>query len=425
MARMLLSRLIAVLLLIAIAGGDAAAQFRRGILAESTEINLFPAIPPALLLPSGTFEVEVKNQSTGPVRLMSRLDEAITTQMAENDARLQVATGRPDLRVVATLTEWTRTRRNGTRYVSERRQIGTKQVTDSKGNKRDEPIYEYGRNKPTVIDDGAATVRLEVRRGNAVVADETARITYHDDRLTEEGPRSITEVEDAMLDRAAQRTAGLVTPAREPVKVLLARSDDVDKLNELARGRKWTDWRAALQETRPHRDPKRDAYRLHNIGVANEALAYEALADEDAQRLLTEAAALVQKAIAARKDEKYFTEAFTRISANSLGYTRLRTMRASIGMRQNTAAGPAAEKAQLAAKSPEKVQLAAKSPTKTAAMTNADVIDLRKAGLDDDNLIAAIRDASTTNFDLSPAGLKALLGAKVSNRVITTMREKR
>ena len=61
----------------------------------------------------------------------------------------------------------------------------------------------------------------------------------------------------------------------------------------------------------------------------------------------------------------------------------------------------------------------------TPAMTNADVIDLRKAGLDDDNLIAAIRDASTTNFDLSPAGLKALLGAKVSNRVITTMREKR
>lgn len=422
MARMLLSRLIAVLLLFAIAGDDAAAQFRRGILAESTEINLFPAIPPALLLPSGTFEVEVKNQSTGPVRLMSRLDEAITTQMAENDARLQVANGRPELRVVATLTEWTRTRRNGTRYVSEQRQIGTRQVTDKNGKKRDEPIYEYGRNKPTVIDDGAATVRLEVRRGNTVVADETARVTFHDDRLTEEGPRSITEIEDAMLDRAAQRTAGLVTPAREPVKVLLARSDDIDKLNELARGRKWTDWRAALQETRPHRDPKRDAYRLHNIGVANEALAYEALADEDAQRLLTEAAALVQKAIAARKDEKYFTEAFTRISANSLGYTRLRTMRASIGMRQ-TAAAPPAEKVQLAAKSPTKAPT--KTTAMTPAMTNADVIDLRKAGLDDDNLIAAIRDASTTNFDLTPAGLKALLGAKVSNRVITTMREKR
>jgi hypothetical protein len=55
-------------------------------------------------------------------------------------------------------------------------------------------------------------------------------------------------------------------------------------------------------------------------------------------------------------------------------------------------------------------------------MTNTDVIDLRKAGLDDDNLIAAIRDAPSVRFDLSPAGLKALLAAKVSNAVITAMR---
>ena len=101
-----------------------------------------------------------------------------------------------------------------------------------------------------------------------------------------------------------------MTPAREGVKVLLARSDDVDRLNDLARSRKWNDWRAALQETRPHRDPKRDAYRLHNIGVANEAMSYEATSDEDAQRLMLDASTLMQQAIAARKDEKYFDEAF-------------------------------------------------------------------------------------------------------------------
>ena len=55
-------------------------------------------------------------------------------------------------------------------------------------------------------------------------------------------------------------------------------------------------------------------------------------------------------------------------------------------------------------------------------LTTQDVIDLRAAGLDDANLIAAIRDARTVAFDLSPAGLKALLGGKVSNAVITAMR---
>jgi hypothetical protein len=265
-------------------------------------------------------------------------------------------------------------------------------------------------------------VRLEVRRGTQVLADETARFTYKDDRLVEEGPRSTAEVEDTMLDRAAQRAAGTVTPAREPVRVLLARSDEVDKLNDLARARKWNEWRDALREMRPHRDPKRDAYRLHNLGVAHEAMAYEATSEDDTQQLITSAASFVQQAIAGRKDEKYFAEAFTRISNSSLGYTRLRTMRASLGLRQTTAA-PAAPAA--AASKPAAASRPAAAASNAAPMTNTDVIDLRKAGLDDTNLIASIRDAGAVAFDLSPAGLKALLSAKVSNAVIAAMRERK
>ena len=55
-------------------------------------------------------------------------------------------------------------------------------------------------------------------------------------------------------------------------------------------------------------------------------------------------------------------------------------------------------------------------------MTNAEVIDLRKAGLDDENLVAAIKEAPSAQFDLSPAALKALLAAKISNQVIAAMR---
>ena len=62
------------------------------------------------------------------------------------------------------------------------------------------------------------------------------------------------------------------------------------------------------------------------------------------------------------------------------------------------------------------------APDHAATMTNKDVIDLRAAGLDDENLIAAIKSAKGVSFDLSPAGLKALLSAKVTNRVITAMR---
>lgn len=58
-------------------------------------------------------------------------------------------------------------------------------------------------------------------------------------------------------------------------------------------------------------------------------------------------------------------------------------------------------------------------------MTNADVLELRAAGLDDDNLIATIKSAKAAKFDLSPAGLRSLLQSKVSNRVIAAMRERK
>jgi len=420
------TRLFVALSIFALTGIDAGAQFRRGMLGESTEINLFPATPPALLLPAGSFLVDVKNQSTGPSRLLTRLDDAITRQMSENDSRLHIAEAKPELQVVATLTEWTLSRRRGTRYVSEQRQIGTKQVTDKNGKTKTEPVYEYGHNEPTVIDEGAAAVRVEVRKGSQVLADETARITYFEDRLAKEGPQSPSDAEDAMVDRSASKAAGLVTPMRESVKVMLARSDDVDKLNDLARSRKWNEWRAALQETRPHKDLKKDAYRLHNIGVANEALAYESASDDETLKLLEDAASFVQKAIDGKKDEKYFNEAFLRITNSSLGYARLRTMRASIGLRQTAAAPepPPAAKSAAGAK-PAAKGAATPAPAAAAAMTNADVIDLRKAGLDDDNLIAAIKDAHAVAFDLTPAGLKTLLGAKITNKVITAMRERK
>ena len=90
------SRLFVIAVVCAATALTADAQIRRGILAESTEIMLFPAVPPSLLLPAGTFHVDVKNRSTGPARLLSRLDDAITTSMAENDSRLCVADGKPE-----------------------------------------------------------------------------------------------------------------------------------------------------------------------------------------------------------------------------------------------------------------------------------------------------------------------------------------
>ncbi|HKO61504.1 MAG TPA: hypothetical protein VJV03_10120 [Pyrinomonadaceae bacterium] len=57
-------------------------------------------------------------------------------------------------------------------------------------------------------------------------------------------------------------------------------------------------------------------------------------------------------------------------------------------------------------------------------MTNAEVIELVNAGLSEQVIITAIRQAATKDFDVTPTGLIALKKAKVPDAVIVVMQEK-
>ncbi|MGQ0734351.1 MAG: hypothetical protein ACT4QD_11915 [Acidobacteriota bacterium] len=386
----------------------AEAQFRRGILSESTEITLSPIDRPAVLLPPGDVQVEVRNASGAPARIADRLHDLLARQLTDNDSRLRVVDTGAAVIVQATLTEWKESRRNSTKYVSERRQVGTRQVTDKSGKTRTEPVYEYGRNRPSVVIDAGAGLRIEVRQASRALADETVRHLINEEHIADEGPPSRDAVEDAILDRIVQKGAGRISPGRQPVRVLLARSDEVDRLNSLAESRRWHDWLTALEAVKPHTDRRRDAYRLHNLAVAHEAVAYESATAEDWTARLGLAVKLIAQASAQNANEKYITESGDRIARNAEGYAQLAELYRVI------AAAPADT---ASARGPA-------IPAATPAMTNQDVIDLRAAGLDDANLMAAIKDAKAVRFDLSPAGLKALLTAKVSNQVISAMRDR-
>ena len=228
---------------------SADAQFRRGMLAESTEILLYPHQAPALLLPAGRVEVELRNATGAPARVVERLHDLLARQLSENDRRLEVVEKGGGVVVTATVVEWNESRHSSTKYVSEQRQVGTKQVKDKNGNWKSEPVYEYGRNKPSVVISAAAGLRLEVRRrsGGTPVADETARHEIREEVLVEAGPPSRDAVEDMLLDNVVRKGAGRISPGRASIRVLLARSDDVDRLNQLAQERKWQDWLSGLE----------------------------------------------------------------------------------------------------------------------------------------------------------------------------------
>lgn len=405
---------------------EADAQFRRGLLAESTEITVYPHDAPVILLPPGPVELEVKNATGAPARIVSQMRDLLERQLLENDQRLNVVPKGGGVLVTATVVEWNESRRSGTKYVSETRQVGTRQVRDKNGNYKTEPIYEYGRNKPSVVITGVAGLRVEVRRraGGVAMADETVRYALNQEVLVEEGPPSREAVEDQLLDHVVRQGAGRVTPGRNPVRVLLARSDDVDHLNSMAQQRRWIEWLDALQALKPHRDAKRDAYRLHNLAVAEEAIAYESNEPEDWKARMALASSLIGKAAVQHPSEKYINESAARISANGTAYERLAALYAEAKMAPPPTTPPSGRTSLAPTTAPALAAPAAPAPPAAggAPMSNQDVIDLRAAGLDDVNLLAAIKDAKAVAFDLSPAGLKALLGAKVSNRVITAMR---
>jgi hypothetical protein len=168
-----------------------------------------------------------------------------------------------------------------------------------------------------------------------------------------------------------------------------------------------------LDTVKPHRERKRDAYRIHNLAVAQESAGYESEAVEDALIRLGRAGDLIAQAASLNPDEKYITESAARISRSLAAYRQV----AQLQQQMNTRAAVEPPPSPPASRTP-----AARTPAAADALTNDAIIELRGAGLDDDNLIASIKSAKTVEFDLSPAGLKALLQGKISNRVIAAMR---
>jgi len=390
------------------------AQFRRGMFSEGTEITLYPLAPPAVLLPRGSVRVEVKNGSGAAARILERVQERLARQLADNDERLEIVEGDGAMRLVATITEWKESRRNSTKYVSEKRQIGTKEVVDKNGKKKTEPVYEYGRSRPSVVISAAAGLRIEVRTASeTVLADESVSHAINDEYLVDAGPPSRDEIQDLLIDGIVERGASRVTPGRHPVRVGLARADAVERFNSLAQNRKWAEWLKALEALAPHKDQKREAYRAHNMAVAHEALAYEAGSTPGALEHLQHARALIADSLGMNSSEKYFDEAGERIVRTAEAYEKLAGM---------YTAAAAARPLPSSGKTSKSSTTSLAKPSSTAMMTNAEVIELRKAGLDDDNLLAAIKEAPAAAFDLSPGALKLLLEAKISNKVIAAMR---
>jgi hypothetical protein len=261
-------------------------------------------------------------------------------------------------------------------------------------------------------------------------------------------PPTAGELRDVLLSDVVSQIASRLVNTEESIEVLLARGK-LDDANKLAENGLWSRNLETLETMEPFPGKEDDAYRLYNIGVAYEALAYGSEDSKAAQKYLQEAAINYGKAIDDKPGEKYFMQPQNRIDTAIAHYKTLRDQPKTVasadtsssssgdngksvsgstsGAAKNTSPKSTRTTSSTGAGTTTVAKSMVPAPAKKASgppLTNDQVIQMVKAGLDEDNVIDTIRNAGSVNFDLSVDGQVKLAQNGVKGKILTAMKTK-
>jgi tetratricopeptide (TPR) repeat protein len=226
-------------------------------------------------------------------------------------------------------------------------------------------------------------------------------------------PPTDDELQSLLMADAVRQIAQHLVNTEESVEVFLARQKGaLDAGDKLAEAGLWQRAQETFETAPPLPKLEEDAYRLYNIGVADEALAYQAEDEASAMKFLDEAAINYGKAIDAKPIEKYFLQPQKRIETAIEHYRKLEDQ-------QLQKAPPTTIKIE---KPNSKSGADGKAVVPAKGLTNAQIVAMVKSGVDDDTVAQTIRTSKAVNFDLSTAGQQDLTGGGVSAQVLTAMK---
>jgi hypothetical protein len=132
------------------------------------------------------------------------------------------------------------------------------------------------------------------------------------------------ELRTKLLTNAIRQIVVELVNTRETIEVLLAKGKGMEPGVKDAEAGLWSRALEAWETLPPLPRPVDDAYRLYDVGVAYEALAYAATDIEAATKFLDEASINYGKAIDSNPGEKYFIEPQKRIETALAHYEKLK-----------------------------------------------------------------------------------------------------
>ncbi len=380
-----------------------------------TKVYLQRKLPALVHLSAGSFRVKVSGREN-QVDLSRDLSAQLETELMKDDPHLRADEINPSIVISCQITDYSHPQPTVTQR----------------------PNLAAGKNGPKTLPylrvTDALSVAFQARAGSQTLASNNITAKYDEEfdsagnnashgvmgtmssawhRITggagseDLNPPTEAELRSKLLTQAVHQIAQHLANTNETIEVYLAKGKKpLDEGNKQAQAGLW---QRALEtyETAPQMvKPTDDAYRLYDIGVAYEALAYAAEDEKSAMKFLDEAAIHYGKAIDAKPAEKYFIEPQKRIETAIAHYKELQEQR-----RPKIVAAEA-----VSVSKPAAVTAQAKG------LTNAQVVAMVKSGMEDDTIIQAVRAAKAASFDLSSEAEQQLASNGVSSPVIAAMR---
>ena len=381
---------------------------------QRKRIVLARKLPPTGHIEGTSISVKVTG---GPADVNANMESLLSSLLISNDSRLRTVDDHADVTVKCRITTYTqpppliKTQETFTLGGGKNNQQPKKQVTEVTGTLTTAFEAQDSRGGRSIAADSVSSKfdqEFPVPNPQAKPSVMTSILNTHIPKLpggaavgsNEDKPPTQLELRDKLIHDTAFQIASRLVNTTEQVEVYLATGGGLDEANKLIEQKLWTRALEQLETMPPFGQADQDAYRLYNLGVVNEALGYQSEDVTKARKYLQEAAIDYGKAIDAKPAEKYFLQPQTRIDTALAHYKTL-------GDRMTASAQAAAAPASAAA--PD-------------ALTNADVISMIAARLDEANIIDTIQHAPAVKFDLTARGQIDLAKSNVNGHIIAAMK---
>jgi hypothetical protein len=450
------------------------------------KIVLHRKLPPVIQFTGTTFSVKVTSHDPQYADLAGKLRDLLETELLKDNDRLRADANSQELAINCTVLNFS---------VPPKQAFTRNEVVMQKGKQLEQPVQYY---KIT----GSLEVSYQARDPRAGRALDADNITasYSEDfeagtnqqagkslgakvadpfkrmagKKTEDssGPPNPTQLREDLIHKAIHEIAARITATNEPVEIMLAQGK-MDKANKIAEQGLWSRYLEEMERMPPLPNAKDDAYRLYNIGVAYEALAYQTEDRKAAKSFLQDAAINYGKAVDAKPEEKYFLEPQKRIETAMAYYRKIEGQQKAVAAANAPAPATTSDAGKPAGRTTTKTPgsktgtkgvtgksssppgtatsssgnsatgnssgsapstgngnggksagAPAKPVTTAPALTNDQIIKMVKAGVDEDSVIATIRDAQAVQFDLTPDGQIQLAGGGVKGKILAAMRQR-